>query len=337
MNLSRISSKIKVMQKNEIIIGIDVSKATLDICMNQMGTKSFHVIANNVKSVRKFFDSLSRPAILAMENTGRYNWHLYEVLANTHNTVYVLNPLHLKRSIGLVRGKSDKIDAERICLYITKHSEDHQAWIPTSRSIQKLNVLLSERKKRIDDVRRLKCRRQDYKLMRTIGLDKSLDRLNKRQIKLLVTQIQIIEASIDTIIKEDETLNEQKNLITTVPGVGRILAWNLIATTAGFTKINDPRKLACFAGVVPFSNQSGVFQGKAQVSLYADKNLKMLLHLGAMSAIRLNNDLELYYRRKVNEGKNKMSVLNAVRNKIVHRVCSVIKNKKEYQNHLVLS
>ena len=56
-----------------------------------------------------------------------------------------------------------------------------------------------------------------------------------------------------------------------------------------------------------------------------------------MSAIRLNNDLRKYYLRKTEEGKNKMSVLNAVRNKIIHRVYAVIKNQRQYQNHLILS
>lgn len=71
--------------------------------------------------------------------------------------------------------------------------------------------------------------------------------------------------------------------------------------------------------------------------MLADKKIKSVLHLGAMSAIRLDNDLRTYYLRKVEEGKNKMSVLNAIRNKIIHRVFAVIKNQIPYQKDLVLS
>jgi len=71
--------------------------------------------------------------------------------------------------------------------------------------------------------------------------------------------------------------------------------------------------------------------------VFADREMKSLLHLAAMSAIRLNNELRTYYRRKVGEGKNKMSVLNAVRNKIVHRIFAVVKNQTMYKNDLVLS
>ncbi|SDP34017.1 hypothetical protein SAMN05428975_1210, partial [Mucilaginibacter sp. OK268] len=74
-----------------------------------------------------------------------------------------------------------------------------------------------------------------------------------------------------------------------------------------------------------------------KVSVYADKAIKSVLHLAAMSAIRLKNDLGEYFKRKIDEGKNKMSVLNAVRNKIIHRIFAVIKNQVPYQKHLFVS
>jgi transposase len=96
--------------------------------------------------------------------------------------------------------------------------------------------------------------------------------------------------------------------------------------------------MACYGGVVPFANQSGTsVRGKERVSSFADKAVKTALHLAAMSAIRLKNDLREYYLRKVAQGKNKMSALNAVRNKIIHRIFAVIKAQRFYQNHLLLS
>ena len=112
----------------------------------------------------------------------------------------------------------------------------------------------------------------------------------------------------------------------------------LITKTNEFKSIQEPRKLACYCGVAPFSHSSGTsVNRKPRVSHLADKELKKMLHLGAMSAIRLDNDLREYYLRKTLEGKNKMSTLNAVRNKIIHRAFAVIKNKKPYENRLLLS
>jgi len=59
--------------------------------------------------------------------------------------------------------------------------------------------------------------------------------------------------------------------------------------------------------------------------------LKKLLHLGAMTTISCDKQLSLYYQRKVGEGKNKMLVINAIRNKVIHRLCAVIKRGTPYQ------
>ncbi len=323
------------MQK-QIFIGIDVSSATLDICVRQEHSLESFVITNQTKDIQRFFKSYSKAElIIGMENTGRYNWPLYDVLTNTEHKIFVLSPLHLKKSIGLVRGKNDKVDAERIACYIEKHYKDLKPWKATSASIQKIRILLTERSFRIKSKSQLRKQQQDYAKMKKLGLDRSLTKLNEQLILQLEKQIATLEAQIEAIINADEALNNQASLIQTVPGVGKVLCWTMLAKTEGFTTIDNPRKMACYSGVVPFDYQSGTsIRGKHRVSSYADKTIKSILHLAAMSAIRLNNDLRQYYLKKVAEGKNKMSVLNAIRNKIIHRIFAVIKNQKEY---LVLS
>ena len=321
------------------IVSIDVSSKTLDICIKEDGGKRFEKIDNTVKSIKSFFKSLNQPeTIVAMENTGRYNWPLYEVLANFKGKVYVISPIHLKKSMGLVRGKNDKIDAERIGLFIEKNEADLTPWKQAPESLRKLKVLLTERLSRIKMKRQLSLQKHDYKLMKTIGLDKKLSKLNAQLIESIEQQLKEIESNIETLIQADPDIKNQASLIKSVPGVGKVLCWTLLAKTEGFTLINNPRKMACYSGVVPFDHQSGTsIKWKPKVSVFADKTLKSILHLAAMSAIRLNNDLAIYYKRKVAEGKNKMSVLNAIRNKIIHRVFAVIKNQKKYNFDLFVS
>jgi len=111
-----------------------------------------------------------------------------------------------------------------------------------------------------------------------------------------------------------------------------ITALNVIVATNEFEKISEVKKLACYAGIAPFEHTSGTsIRGKTRVSKLANMTLKKLLTLAAMSAIKWNEEIKVYYKRKVAEGKNKMSVLNAVRNKLISRIFACVKNKRMYQ------
>lgn len=337
MNFSFTFFQDQFMKK--IIIGIDISSKTLDICLQKEEKNEFVTIANEVKAINGFFKKLAKEeVVVAMENTGRYNWQLYEVLPRYNFAVYVISALHLKKSMGLIRGKNDKVDAERICKFIQKNQDECTLWKPTPVNIQKMKVLLVERNGRIKMKRQLLGHKSDYGLMEDIGLKKPLSKENQALIDFIQKQIDKLEADIEKIVQSDGSLKEQAKQIRSVPGVGPVTSWMMIAKTEGFTTITEPRKMACYSGIVPFEHQSGTsIRRQPRVSTYADKSMKSVLHLAAMSAVRFDNKLRTYYQRKVAEGKNKMSVLNAVRNKIVHIIYALIKNQATYQDHLVLS
>ncbi len=329
----------------KIVFGIDISSKTLDICKKEAGKNEFYTIENEVSAIKKFFKKQivqNAEILVGMENTGRYNWNLYEVLESFDFKIYVINPLHLKKSLGLVRGKNDKIDAERIAWFTEKNQEELLVWKPSSEVMKKIKVLFSERNSKVKLKAALLKQRQNYTQTKSLKLDKQLLKLNEKETKMLSEHIAFLENEIENLINSDEDLRGKKETIQSIPGVGKVLSWMMIAKTEGFTKINEARKMACYAGVVPFENQSGTsLRHKPKVSYFADKSLKSVLHLAAMSAIRLENDLRVYYQRKVKEGKNKMLVLNAVRNKIVHRIFALIKTgksyEKNYKNNLILS
>jgi transposase len=133
------------------------------------------------------------------------------------------------------------------------------------------------------------------------------------------------------MMEKDETLNHLFKLVTSVVGIGFVTATNLIIHTNEFSVMNDARKLSCFCGVAPFPHQSGTsIRVKTRVSHMANKKLKTNLHMASLSAVRLDPGLRAYYERKVLEGKHKMSVLNAVKCKLLARVVSVVNNNREY-------
>ena len=319
-----------------LIIGIDISAETLDICLKTDSGDHFEVIANEISAIRKLFRGFKTftSVVVAMENTGRYNWNLFEVLEKFNFQVYVINPLHLKKSMGLSRGKNDKIDSERIAHFIDRNQQDVQAWQPSSESMKKLKVLLTERKSKVKLKSSLLQQKKNYKCTKAIGLEKMLLKINEKEIKLLNDHIKFLEQEMEKVIKLDEELRLKSELMQSVPGVGKVLTWNILAKTDNFQMINTARKLACYSGVIPFDHQSGTsLRYRPKVSPFADKSLKSILHLGAMSVVKLDNDLSKYYKRKVLEGKNKMLVLNNIRNKIIHLIFAVLKSGIKYENN----
>lgn len=328
----------------KLIIGIDISAETLDLCLKTGDGETFEVIENEIPAIKKFFKKFKNydEIVVAMENTGRYNWNLYEVLEQFTFSVYVLNPLHLKKSMGLMRGKNDKIDAERIAHFIERNAQDCELWQPSSEAMKKLKVLLTERKSKVKLKTSLLQQKKNYKSITGIGLDKMLLKINEQEIKMLNEHIKFLEQEMEKVIKSDAELNAKSLLMQSIPGVGKVLTWMVLAKTDNFQMIDSARKLACYSGVVPFDHQSGTsLKYRPKVSPFADKTLKSTLHLGAMSIIKLENDLAKYYQRKVSEGKNKMLVLNNVRNKIIHLIFAVLKSGRKYennhQNHLAVS
>ncbi len=149
------------------------------------------------------------------------------------------------------------------------------------------------------------------------------------------TKLQI-EALIHKTIKQDEQLSHTVELIQSVNGIGQVTATALLVYTKGFTAFTNAKELALYCGVVPFNKTSGSsIRYKPSVSPFANMKLKKLLHLCAMSAMQNDQEMKAYFERKLLQGKNKISIINAVRNKLVHRVFAVVRDNRMYEDNYI--
>jgi transposase len=161
----------------------------------------------------------------------------------------------------------------------------------------------------------------------------TLEKAHKAAIEGIKKSIVQIEELINKIIQEDAAIYKNYLLIKSVPGIGHLTAVYIICCTNNFAAKVTGKQLASYAGVVPFEHSSGIsVKGRNRVHKMANKDLKKLLHLSALSAIKYYPEFTQYYQRKKAEGKHSMSVLNAIRNKIVLRVVAVVNNKQAYVN-----
>lgn len=325
--------------KKQVFWGIDISKNVLDVCIEKDGSVLLDFqVENSPSKIRMAFSHYMaqeqlgwEECIFCMENTGIYGAHLLRYLHKNADRVYVVNPLHLKKSMGLVRGKNDKLDAQRIAHFIAKNHEDLRSHQMPDEAIEQMRILMSKRRQYKKILQGLSQSTEELKIFGNKKTASLLAKSEQHVIKNLEKAIKKTESEITVLITANAELAQLRKHICSVPGVGPVLSAALIVATNGFKRLNQARQLACYAGVAPFEYSSGSsIHRRPKLSVMADKTLKKLLHLAAMSAIRFPGELREYFLRKVAQGKNKMLVLNAIRNKIILRVCAVLKNGKKY-------
>lgn len=333
-------------EQQKYFIGIDVSKLTMDVCIvNQQGLCEYQQFANNPTGFKKMHTWLLQTkwfsyknSLFCMEHTGIYTRQLVQFLMLQMANVWMESALHLKRSMGMTRGKNDKVDSFRIARYAMTNADRAKLISLSNNTLQLLKDLMSSRERIHKAYQAIEVSIKEMERIDKLT-GKELRRLNKAALNGLKKSKQGVEAKMLEIINQDPDMLKIYNLITSIKGVGAVLATELMVYTHLFQRLDTPKQLACYCGVAPFAHTSGTsIKGKMGTSNFANMNLKSTLHLAALSATRYVPDLKIYYQRKVAEGKSKMSVINAIRNKILFRVLAVVKRGTPYvENKLNLN
>lgn len=324
-----------------VFIGVDVSKETLDFVVLVEGEKQFHLCVSNDKSgVQQFYRKLTKQMgtdknqfLFCLEHTGIYCNPFLEFASQKTLAVWLENAKKIKAYHGLEREKNDAIDAFRIAEYAYAKRHQTKLWEAPREVIGKLKNMIKLRERLINSKKRLLDPLREEKQFGDQEWAKEHKKLLQPVIDKSEKQIKEVEDKIKQLIEEDDHLKKLYNQVTSVKGVGMVVAINTLVVTNEFKSITDPKKMACHCGVAPFKKESGKsVKGRAKVSHQANKPMKTLLNLAARAAVSSKGELREYYLRKVEEGKNKMSVLNAVRNKIILRIFACVRDNRKYEN-----
>ena len=317
------------------VIGIDISKDTLDFCQldpKAMSPLSKGVLENTSATINEWLGKWHPDAVVfAVEHTGHYGALLLKCLCDKGFSLYMINPLDLKRSLGIQRGKTDAKDAYRIAEYLIKnHYKLKPCELPNG-DLSRLKALVAARERYV----KMSVQVQNSLKANQI-LTKSIDvgpliLEEKKLYGAIQRAIKETEGRMVTIIKSNIKFKTTYDKITSVIGVGPIIAAKCIVETQNFTRFEDPRKFSCHCGLAPFQYQSGSsVKGKTKTHFLRNRSMKVILIKGAITAIGHDPQLKAYYNRKIKEGKHPMSVKNAVANKIVLRIFAVVKRNEPY-------
>ena len=335
------------MQKEKkCYLGIDVSKLWFDACLLavQGGIKSDMITArfDNNSSGLKQFDRwlrnhkvlMNENSLLVIENTGVYHRLIWEYCSTHGLPIHIGNAANIKWSLGITRGKNDVTDSMRLCDYCFRKSDVLKATPALSPVFLELKDLLTARTRLLKQLNSIKMYLSELKLSNSKEVQKVMEQAHKSALDGLKQSILKVEEQIKSLVKADKAIKNSYDLLLTVPGIGHLTAVYIICYTNNLAGGITGKQLASYAGVVPFNERSGTsIKGRDKVHKMANKDLKKLLHLCAMSAVKNSLEFRQYYERKKAEGKHSMSILNAVRNKIALRVAAVIRTQTAYVNN----
>lgn len=315
------------------VYGIDLSKEKFDVSFLDAGKEKKKIIRNNFKGICSFLRQVEDDSILVAEHTGSYGDLLVHLCYQSGIKIALVSGYSIKHSLGLQRGKSDSKDAYRIRKYGERFAEELRFAEPKSESIKELKELYTLREQLSKNRTSLLLGQK----ARMIGPSQSIVayRSCQRAIMNLENEISSVEEEIEKVVQSDSELKDNYKLVTSIKGIGPVIANNLIIKTENFKRISTAKKAAAFAGVCPYPNSSGKMSMKSKTSHMADKKLKSLLFLAAKTAVAHNKEYSLYAERKKLEGKPYFLIMNNVSNKMLRTVYGVIQSRKPYDmNHI---
>lgn len=334
------------MTTTKFYLGMDVSKLWFDVSLLVVINHQKQPIIsirfdNNIEGMKTFKLWLKsngvtydEKTLVVIENTGVYHRLIWSFCSKHNLNLHIGNAAHIKWSLGITRGKNDVIDSQRLCMYCYKQSDELQTMPALNPIFIQLKDLMTSRTRLIVQLHSTKNYVKEIKSTNNLYLLNTLEKAHKAAIDGIKKSITQIEAAIRKIIQDDEKIKANYELITSIPSIGEITAVYIICCTNNFATKISGKQLASYAGVVPFEHSSGSsIKGKSRVHKMANKELKRMLHMCALTSIKYTPEFKDYFDRKKAEGKNGMLVLNAIKNKLVLRIAAVVNNQKPYVNN----
>ena len=338
----------------KLFVGIDFSKEKIDVAiifaegLTETSMRLFNEFKNSVsgyKQLVKWVEESSNETepslwLFCGENTGDYSKPLCNFLYGRGFDMWLENAKSIKDASGIRRLKSDRTDANMIAEYAMRNNDKAIVYEPLSESLSQLRELFLYRQM----VVRHRCSFQVRRGEKRLNMEKSpvktmISQSGRHIVTELNKEIEKIDKRIAELIDSDDELAQVFTIVTSIPGIGTQNAVCLMVYTDNFRRFNfDSRKIACYYGIAPFGRDSGTsVHTDPHVHYMANRQIKAMLSQAALSAARFNPVIASYYSRLIAKGKKRQIVLNNVKNKLVHIVTAMVRNKQLFDKDYKIS
>ena len=307
------------------ILGIDVAKKKLDVCLilgDKRLMKKFDNSEKGFKLLAGWLASLHVERVHAcLEATGAYGEPVSEFLHERSHLVSVVNPFRIKGfdSSDLKRNKTDTADARTIAEFCLV--KEPEAWHPLPAEVKQLQALT----RRVEALDRMLVVETNRLEMAPAATRSSI----KRMVGSLEKEIERVRHLIKDHVDNNPDLKLQSDLLQSIPGIGEKTA-SLLLGEIEFRGFASARAVAAYAGVTPRKSQSGTSLNRTRLSKLGSGRIRKALYFPAIAAVKYNEVVKQFARRLSENGKTPMQIIGASMRKLLHIAYGVIKNNRPF-------
>lgn len=310
------------------VLGIDIAKAKFAVVLLTGDGKVRHkTCANTPAGYADLAAWLQRQRVTrvhaCLEATGTYGDAVATWLHDAGHVVSVVNPaiIHAYARTPLARSKTDRLDAELIARFTA--TQQPPAWTPPALEIRQLQALV----RRLDALQGMRTQE-----LNRLAAGVTVDDV-RASIEAIIASLDAQIAHVHQLIRDHldqyPGLRAQRDLLTTIPGIGEATAAILIAELFD-KRYSSARQAAAFAGLVPRLVESGTLRGRSRLSKVGPGRLRKALYFPAIAALRYNPTIKAIRTRLHAAGKPAMVIIGAAMRKLIHLAYGVLKSGRAY-------
>ena len=302
--------------QNEINVGVDTGKTQLDIYIRPLDI--YFVVSNDEVGIKEAIKTIKKHKVtrIVIEATGRLEQPFIMACAKANLPFIIANPVRIKKFAGAInqQAKTDKLDAQLIAYYAEVMKPNLSQLKPED--IRLMSDLLSRRRQLME--------MQTMEKNRLQIMPKEITSSIKPLLTVMKNQLDKIDNKLQKLINSRVEYKIKNDIIQSVPGVGKVVAFNLISEMPELGYINN-KEASSLVGVAPFNRESGSYKGNRMIR-GGRSQIRTAMYMAMMSAIQCNRTFKEYYQRLVAAGKPKKVAIIACIRKLVITLNSMVRD-----------
>lgn len=321
-----------------VIVGVDVSKDSLDVAVESSNAKRSYErrLDNDASGFKRLLSWVKertaadpKQLIVVMEATGVYHEAAALALHEAGAQVFVANPKRVRdyaSGLGLLN-KTDRVDARALVRYGREKAAELAPWQPPPPEVRTLRALYARLNAVMTDLRRELNRQEQAELS---GQPEAVRDSMRQSVQHLREDCERLKRAIENHFDQHPNLKNQRELLQSMPGIGPVSADRMLCLLLRHS-FASARQAAAFAGLVPRMHESGSsVRKRPRMTKQGDASLKAALYMAAVVSCRHNPQLRQVYQSLLKAGKSKMSALGALMRRLLHAAYGMLKNNTPY-------